>query len=73
MTWVILICVMVIMWTMAGALFYLYRSDNKNRDSMVKTLSMRIGLSVVLFIGLLWAYDQGWLVPSAHIWALYKK
>jgi hypothetical protein len=60
---VFIIAVLVaIVLTMASSLFYLV-SDKGQSKKMVNALSVRIGLSVLLFLLLLLAWSQGMITP----------
>ncbi len=56
----------VIVFSLGKALFHLSSSEPGNSGKMVKALSWRIGLSVLLFCLLLLAYTQGWIEPPRH-------
>ncbi len=62
-TLVVVILVLIVV-SLGKALFHL--SSNKPGDSakMVKALSIRIGLSVFLFVLLIVAYRLGWIAPQ---------
>ena len=49
-----------ILGSLASALFYLMR-DKGASSKTVNALTVRIGLSVVLFLFLLFAYWMGWI------------
>lgn len=57
----------VIVFSLGKALFHLSSSKPGNSGKMVKALSWRIGLSVLLFCLLLLAYTQGWIEPQRHV------
>lgn len=48
--------------SLGSALFHL-SSSKGNPDRMVRALTWRIGLSVALFLSLLFAWSQGWIQP----------
>ena len=58
----IVACLLAIVLSMASALFYLV-SDKGESKKMVKALSIRVGLSVLLFVLLLIAWWQGLITP----------
>ena len=62
--YLIILVLVLIVGSLAKALFHL--SSNKPGDSakMVKALTWRIGLSVGLFVLLIIAYYQGWVTPG---------
>ncbi|HEY0939062.1 MAG TPA: DUF2909 domain-containing protein [Steroidobacter sp.] len=51
-----------IVLTMASSLFYLV-ADKGHSKKMVNALSVRVGLSVLLFLLLLLAWSQGMITP----------
>ena len=51
-----------IFFSLGSALFFLMR-DRDDSDRIVKALTWRIGLSVALFLLLLFAFAMGWLTP----------
>lgn len=52
----------LIFFSLGSALFYLVR-DQGDSERIVKALTWRIGLSVVLFIILIIAFAMGWIHP----------
>jgi hypothetical protein len=54
----------VILYCLGSGLFFLVR-DASDSDRVVKALSWRIGLSILLFIILFVAYALGWISPHA--------
>ncbi|MBS0349845.1 MAG: DUF2909 domain-containing protein [Proteobacteria bacterium] len=59
--WFVVCVLIVIFYCLISALYYLlYRKDVMH---MVKALSWRIGLSVLLFVFLFLAYGLGWIHP----------
>jgi hypothetical protein len=50
----------IILGSLASALFYLMR-DKGTTNKTVNALSLRIGLSVALFLFLLFAHWMGWI------------
>jgi hypothetical protein len=60
---VILILLLIVV-SLGNALFHLSSGKPGNSGKMVKALSWRIGLSVLLFVLLLVAYTQGWIEPQ---------
>jgi hypothetical protein len=55
---------LLIVASLAKALFHLSSSKPGESSKMVKALGVRIGLSVLLFLLLLVAYSQGWIEPQ---------
>jgi len=62
MKFVIVLFLLVIVGSLASALFYLVR-DKGGSDRTVKSLTIRVGLSVTLFILLMLGYYFG-LIPK---------
>ena len=54
---------LAIVGSLASALIYLFRDDNNSRRT-VRALTVRISLSVSLFILLLVAYAMGFIQPG---------
>jgi hypothetical protein len=54
----------LIVFSLGKALFHLSSSAPGNSVKMVRALSWRIGLSVLLFLLLLLGYLQGWIEPQ---------
>jgi hypothetical protein len=53
----------VILISLAKALFHLTSAKPQDGAKMVKALAWRIGLSVALFVLLIVAYHNGWIDP----------
>ncbi|KPK59549.1 MAG: hypothetical protein AMJ59_10590 [Gammaproteobacteria bacterium SG8_31] len=60
---VVIVLLLAIVGSLASALVYLFRDDNDSRRT-VRALTVRIGLSVSLFILLLVAYAMGFIEPG---------
>lgn len=60
---IVAIAFILIIASLASALFFLMRDKGKT-DRTVKALTMRVGLSVALFILLLLAYRMGYIQPT---------
>jgi hypothetical protein len=58
----IIACLLLIVLSMASGLFYLV-SDKGESKKMVTALSIRVGLSILLFALLLIAWSQGLIKP----------
>jgi hypothetical protein len=56
---VIIILLLAIVGSLGSALFYLFR-DRGSSERMVKALTLRVGLSVGLFLLLMGGYYFGW-------------
>ena len=62
-TIIILAVLLLILTSLGFGLFYLLKPGDNN-GNVVKALSFRVGLSMMLFLGILFAINQGWIVPS---------
>lgn len=61
---IIILFLFIIMYSLGSALYYLTHERNQaDADKVVKALSWRIGLSLLLFILLFVAYALGWIQP----------
>jgi hypothetical protein len=57
---VVILIFIGILGSLASALFYLMR-DKGSSSKTVNALTLRIGMSVVLFLFLLFSYWMGWI------------
>ena len=62
--YLIVAMLVLILISLAKALFHLTSSKSKGGAAMVKALAWRIGLSVALFVLLIVAYYSGWIYPQ---------
>jgi hypothetical protein len=60
----VIVILALILASLGKALFHLSSSEPGDSRKMVKALSWRIGLSVLLFLLLIVAYTQGWIEPQ---------
>lgn len=60
---VVAIAFILILGSLASALFFLMRDKGKS-DRTVKALAMRVGFSITLFILILIAYRLGYIQPT---------
>lgn len=60
--WVVILFLIVILFSLGSALYYLVR-DREKSPRMVKALTVRITLSLTLFILLFVAFAFGWIAP----------
>jgi len=60
-----LLFIVFILVSLGSALYYLVKDQGKS-DRVVKALTVRIGLSLVLFLSLMAAYYFGW-VPETGL------
>jgi hypothetical protein len=61
--YLILAMLVLILISLGKALFHLSSDKSDDGEKMVKALAWRIGLSVALFVLLIVAYYQGWIIP----------
>jgi hypothetical protein len=64
MRFIIILFLLTIVYSLASSFFFLVR-DKGEGDRMVRRLTWRIGLSLVLFVMLWGAYRLGWIEPSS--------
>jgi hypothetical protein len=60
MKWIIPVVLLMIVASLGSALYYMMK-DRGNSSRMVRSLMIRISLSLALFIGILIAYHFGWI------------
>ncbi|HTH43928.1 MAG TPA: twin transmembrane helix small protein [Oxalicibacterium sp.] len=60
---VVAIAFILILGSLASALFFLMRDKGKS-DRTLKALAMRVGFSITLFILILVAYRLGYIQPT---------
>lgn len=60
---VVAIAFVLIIGSLASALFFLMR-DKGRSNRTVQALAMRVGLSITLFLFVLFAYKMGWIQPT---------
>lgn len=58
----ILFAMLVILISLGSGLFFLIKDEGKT-NRLVRALTLRIGLSLVLFIALWIGFGMGWLSP----------
>ena len=58
MKWLIPIVLLMIVFSLGSALYYMMK-DKGNSSRMVHSLMLRIGLSIALFLGILFAHYFG--------------
>jgi hypothetical protein len=62
--WVIVLFILFVLYSLGSGLYYLVR-DKSRSTRVVKALTWRIGLSLLLFILLFVAYALGWIQPHS--------
>jgi hypothetical protein len=62
--YLVIVMLVLILISLGRALFLLTSRKPEDGAKMVKALAWRIGLSVALFVLLIVAYYNGWIVPQ---------
>ena len=62
---IILIALAGILLSLGSALFYLVR-DKGSTNRTVNALTVRVGISVGLFLFILFSYWMGWIQPRSY-------
>lgn len=62
---IILIALAGILLSLGSALVYLVR-DKGSTNRTVNALTVRVGISVVLFLFILFSYWMGWIQPRSY-------
>jgi hypothetical protein len=57
------IAFVLILGSLGSALFFLMR-DKGRSNRTVQALAMRVGLSITLFLLVLFSYEMGWIRPT---------
>jgi len=63
MNYIILIFFIFILYSLASALYYMMK-DGEGSKRMVKALTLRVGISILLFIVILFSFWMGWIKPT---------
>ncbi len=63
--WVVLAALAAILYNLARALGSLIRSEPEAGAKMVSSLTWRVSLSLLLFVGLFVGFYFGWLQPHS--------
>ncbi|TAG06337.1 MAG: twin transmembrane helix small protein [Burkholderiales bacterium] len=64
MRWLVILCLVAIVVSMASALYFMYRdgsNEGAGGNRMFRALALRVGLSVGLFVFLMVAYKLGYI------------
>lgn len=59
MRWLVILCLVAIVVSMASALVFLYRGREGGSKRMLRALQIRVGLSIGLFLVLMISYKFG--------------
>lgn len=60
MKWIIIVAFVLIIGSLASALFFLIRDRGRTRNTL-RALAFRVGFSVALFLFILFAHQMGWI------------
>ncbi|MCM5571699.1 twin transmembrane helix small protein [Burkholderiaceae bacterium FT117] len=60
MKWIILVAFVLIIGSLASALFFLIRDRGRTRNT-ARALGFRVGFSIALFLLILFAHQMGWI------------
>ncbi len=61
MRWLVILCLVAIVVSMASALLYLFRGGEGGSSKMLRALTIRVAISVGLFVFLMVSYKLGWI------------
>lgn len=61
MKWLVILCLVAIVVSMASALLYLFRGGEGGSSKMLRALTIRVTISVGLFLFLMVSYKLGWI------------
>ena len=62
---VIVVALIGILFSLGSALFYLMR-DKGTTNRTVNALTVRVGISIALFLFILFSYWMGWVSPRSY-------
>ena len=62
---IVVLILLTILASLASAVVFLVKDGSRTRRT-VNALTVRIALSVVLFLFLMFGYYMGWFVPNQH-------
>jgi Protein of unknown function (DUF2909) len=62
---IIIVFLAFIFFSLGSALYYLVRGNKGDSERIVKALTWRIGLSLLLFVLLFIAFALGWIKPHS--------
>ena len=63
MKYLILLFFIFIIYSLGSALYYMM-NDGDGSKRMVKALTMRVGISIALFLFIIFAFWMGWIKPA---------
>ena len=63
MKYLILVFFIFIVYSLGSALYYMMKDEGGSKR-MVKALTMRIGISILLFVFVIFSFWMGWIKPT---------
>ena len=66
MKYLILVFFIFIIYSLGSALYYMMK-DGGGSKRMVKALTMRVGISIALFLFILFSFWMGWIKPAGVV------
>ena len=66
MKYLIVVILMFIIFSLGSAMFYLVKGQGKSQNT-VRFLTVRVALSVVLFLFIILAAKMGWIEPNQPV------
>ena len=66
MKYLILLFFIFIVYSLGSALYYMMK-DQGGSKRMVKALTMRIGISILLFVFIIFSFWMGWIKPAGVV------
>jgi len=66
MKYLILLFFIFIVYSLGSALYYMMKDEGGSKR-MVKALSMRIGISFLLFLFVIFSFWMGWIKPTGVV------
>jgi len=66
MRYVVALAFLLILASLATALFFLMR-DKGTTNRTVTALAVRVGLSIALFLLILFSWHMGWIEPTGNL------
>jgi len=64
MRWLVILCLVAIVASMASALVYLFKDGGQGSKRMLRALTIRVAISVGLFVCLMASYKFGLIGPN---------
>lgn len=61
---IVILLLVVILGSLGSAWYYLIKGEKDDSNRMLKALTLRVGLSVSLFLFLMIGYYVGWFQPN---------